>query len=55
MDKRFTVKDFALFALLLGVIGFIVLSMFQYDRQWDTLKKLESRVGALVNAPAVEA
>jgi peptide/nickel transport system substrate-binding protein len=41
MDSRFTFKDAVLFLLLAAVVGVVFMAMWQYDRQWDTLKKIE--------------
>ena len=53
MENRFSAKDFVLVALLLGLIGIVALAMFQFDRQWETLKRLESQV-VQQNATQVE-
>lgn len=43
MENRFTIKDLFLTFLMLAVIGVVILAMFQYDRQWDTLKQLQKQ------------
>ncbi len=43
MDNRFTLKDLFLFGLLVLMIGMVGLAMIQYDRQWETLKKIQSQ------------
>jgi peptide/nickel transport system substrate-binding protein len=45
MENRFTVKDLFLFVVMITVIVVVVVAMFQYDRQWDTLKSIERQVG----------
>jgi peptide/nickel transport system substrate-binding protein len=44
MENRFGIKDFFLFLILLLVIGVIVLAMVQYDRQWDLLREINTRM-----------
>lgn len=44
MEKRFTVKDFFLFLLLVGLIVSVWLAMKQYDRQWEQLQRIQSRL-----------
>lgn len=46
MDNRFTVKDLFLFLLLTVLLITVVLGMFQYDRQWDTMKSVERQLMA---------
>ena len=43
MEKRFGVKDFLLFAVLLMVLISIWLMMFQVDRQWEFISKVEKQ------------
>ena len=43
MDNRFGLKDFLLFALVAAVLVAVVLGMFQFDRQWDTVRQLEQQ------------
>ena len=44
MEKRFGVKDFLLFAVLLMVLISIWLMMFQVDRQWEFISKVEKQI-----------
>ena len=44
MEKRFGVKDFLLFAVLLMVLISIWLMMFQVDRQWEFIAKVEKQI-----------
>src|SRR5882757_2409598 len=44
MENRFGIKDFFLFLILLAVIGVLVLAMVQYDRQWDLLREINTRM-----------
>ncbi len=44
MDSRFGIKDFFLFLFLGALIVIVLLAMKQYDRQWDQLQKIESKV-----------
>ncbi len=39
MENRFGVKDFFLFLLLIILIGVVILAMFQYDRQWQSMQQ----------------
>ncbi len=41
MQKRTTAKDFFLFSLLLLIIVLIILAMYQRDREWIKLSRLE--------------
>ncbi|MFC1749183.1 peptide-binding protein [Pseudomonadota bacterium] len=41
MEKRFTFKDFFLFAFLSVVFLTLLLSMYMVDRQWDKLAQME--------------
>ncbi|MGF1632953.1 MAG: peptide-binding protein [Phycisphaerae bacterium] len=43
MENRFGLKDFILVGLVLAVLVVLVLSMLQFDRQWDVVKNLESQ------------
>src|SRR5688572_22774823 len=47
MENRFTIKDFFLFALLIGTIAMVGLSMKQYDRQWRQVQELGGKNDAL--------
>jgi len=47
MESRFTIKDLFLAVLMVAVVLVVVLAMFQYDRQWDTLKLVERRLAEL--------
>lgn len=49
MENRFGFKDFVLSALMAGVLVVVVLAMFQYDRQWDTIKEVERQNRILAN------
>jgi peptide/nickel transport system substrate-binding protein len=40
MDKPFTVKDFFLFCLLLGLLVSVWLAMVQFDRQWNEIQTI---------------
>jgi len=40
MDKRFTVKDFILFASIAGLLVLLVLTMYQIDRQWLMMEQM---------------
>ena len=44
MEKRFGVKDFLLFAVLLMVLISVWLMMFQVDRQWEFISKVEKQI-----------
>ena len=44
MEKRFGVKDFLLFAVLLVVLISVWLMMFQVDRQWEFISKVEKQI-----------
>jgi peptide/nickel transport system substrate-binding protein len=44
MENRFGVKDFFLFALLLGLIVTVVLAMVQFDRQYEEIQKIKKAV-----------
>ena len=44
MEKRFGVKDFLLFAVLFMVLISIWLMMFQVDRQWEFIAKVEKQI-----------
>jgi peptide/nickel transport system substrate-binding protein len=44
MENRFGVKDFILFVLVGALLVVVVLAMFQYDRQWDELRAIRSRL-----------
>lgn len=44
MEKRFTVKDFLIIALLLVLVVSVWLAMKQYDRQWEQLQAIRSRL-----------
>jgi peptide/nickel transport system substrate-binding protein len=44
MDSRFGIKDFFLFLLLAGLIVLVCLAMKQYDRQWEQIQKIESKL-----------
>ncbi len=44
MENRFGLKDLLLVVLLAGVILIVLLAMFQYDRQWQTMKSIERTV-----------
>jgi peptide/nickel transport system substrate-binding protein len=46
MENRFGFKDFLLLCVMLAVLGAIVLSMFQYDRQWTQLQAMQSAMDA---------
>jgi len=46
MQKRFTSKDFILFLFLTLIIFLILLAMYQVDRQWEKLNKLEQSFSA---------
>ena len=41
MQKRFSSKDFILYTFLTLIVFLLLLAMYQVDRQWDTLTKLE--------------
>ncbi len=41
MQKRFSSKDFILYVFLTIIIFLLLLAMYQVDRQWDKLSKLE--------------
>ena len=41
MQKRFSSKDFVLYTFLTIIIFLLLLAMYQVDRQWDKLSKLE--------------
>ncbi len=44
MEKNFGIKDFFLFLLLIAVIIVLVLSMKQYDRQWEVMQQINRRL-----------
>jgi peptide/nickel transport system substrate-binding protein len=44
MDKHFSVKDLVLLLLLVAVITMIGLCMLQYDRQWEVINQVNTRV-----------
>ncbi len=44
MDNRFGIKDFFLFLLVCVLIVIVLLAMKQYDRQWDELRSIRSRL-----------
>ncbi len=44
MDNRFGVKDFVLLLALGVLIVLVVLAMFQYDRQWDQIQLIRSKL-----------
>ncbi len=46
MQKRFTSKDFILYTFLIIIVLLILLAMYQVDRQWDKLNKLEQSFSA---------
>ncbi len=41
MQKRFSSKDFILYTFLTFIVFLLLLAMYQVDRQWDKLTKLE--------------
>jgi peptide/nickel transport system substrate-binding protein len=45
MENRFGVKDFFLFAILIGIGVMVLLAMKEFDRQWDEIQKLQAQVG----------
>lgn len=47
MENRFGFKDFALFALISGLIVLVVMAMWQYDRQWDEIQLIREQNTAL--------
>ena len=47
MEKRFGVRDFLLFAVLLMVLISVWLMMFQVDRQWEFISKVEKQIEEL--------
>ena len=44
MQKRFTSKDFVIFAIMVLVMIFILLKMYQDDRQWNKMAEVEKRM-----------
>ncbi len=44
MENRFTVKDLFLFLLVAALIVLVVLSMFQYDRQWEQMTLINTQL-----------
>ncbi len=44
MENRFGVKDFFLFLLLGGLMVLVVLSIWQYDRQWAWIQTFDRRL-----------
>jgi peptide/nickel transport system substrate-binding protein len=44
MENRFTLKDLVLFTLVIGLIVLVVLSMFQYDRQWEQITLVNTQL-----------
>ena len=46
MQKRFSSKDFILYLFLIIIILLILLAMYQVDRQWNKLTKLEQSFSA---------
>jgi peptide/nickel transport system substrate-binding protein len=45
MENRFGVKDFFIFLILIVLVVIVLLSMKQYDRQWDEIQKLRAQAG----------
>src|SRR3712207_6711840 len=44
MENRFGVKDFVLLFVLGVLILLVVLAMFQFDRQWDDVQLIRSKL-----------
>jgi peptide/nickel transport system substrate-binding protein len=44
MDNRFGFKDLVVSSLLIVLIIVVLLAMKQYDRQWDTMRRIQSAV-----------
>ncbi len=44
MDNRFGVKDFFLFLILGILVILVLLAMLQYDRQWDDVQMIRSKL-----------
>ena len=44
MENRFGVKDFFVFLILFILVFMVALAMKQFDRQWDDIKTLSSKV-----------
>ncbi len=44
MENRFGVKDFFIVGLLIGVIVLVVLSMVQFDRQFDRIRQMQLKL-----------
>lgn len=44
MENRFGIKDLFLFLLVGALLVLVVLSMFQYDRQWSELRAIRARL-----------
>jgi peptide/nickel transport system substrate-binding protein len=44
MENRFGVKDFFIVALLVGVIVLVVLSMVQFDRQYQLIRQTQTKL-----------
>lgn len=47
MEKRFTVKDFFLFVLLIALIFTVYLAMVQFDRQFTMIKAIRNQNGEM--------
>ncbi len=43
MENRFGVKDFILFALVAVLLGLVILSMVQFDRQWSDIQAIKKQ------------
>lgn len=49
MDRKFGIKDFVLFALIVALIVSVWLAIAQYDRQWDEVQSLNDQMKTLVS------
>jgi peptide/nickel transport system substrate-binding protein len=44
MGNRFGIKDFVIVVLLVALIALVLLSMKQYDRQWEVMQSMNSQL-----------
>lgn len=44
MENRFGIKDFFIFLALIVLIVLVVVAMFQYDRQWEDVQLVKTRL-----------
>ena len=44
MEKRFGIKDLVLFSLIAVLIVLVLLGMKQYDRQWETVQSVQTKL-----------